>query len=77
MRFLTTGIVSSEMSYAAVGSLQQQALFSIALVLFLFIMLINAVLNFFIKKRKGGLTWNGTLSPRRRAYDLAACSALV
>mgnify|MGYP004669587337 FL=1 len=51
VRFLTTA-VSSEMSYAQEG-LQRQALFSIALVLFLFIMLINATLNFFLK-RKGG-----------------------
>ena len=49
VRFLTTA-VASEMSYAADGSLQKQALFSIALVLFLFIMLINAVLNFFLKQ---------------------------
>ena len=42
----------SGMAYAAVGSLYQQALYSIALVLFLFIMLINVVLNLFIKKRK-------------------------
>ena len=51
VRFLTTGIVSG-MAYASPGSLYQQALFSIALVLFLFIMLINGVLNLFIKKRK-------------------------
>lgn len=51
VRFLTTA-VASEMSYAAEGSLQKQALFSIALVLFLFIMMINAVLNFFLKHRK-------------------------
>ena len=51
VRFLTTA-VASEMSYAADGSLQKQALFSIALVLFLFIMLINAVLNFFLKPSK-------------------------
>lgn len=51
VRFLTTA-VSSEMSYAAVGSLHQQALFSIALVLFLFIMFINAALNFFLKRKK-------------------------
>ena len=50
VRFLTTA-VASEMSYAGAG-LQRQALFSIALVLFLFIMLINAVLNFFLKKDK-------------------------
>ena len=49
VRFLTTA-VSSEMSYVAGGSLQMQALFSIALVLFLFIMLINATLNFFLKR---------------------------
>lgn len=49
VRFLTTA-VASEMSYS--GGLQQQALFSIALVLFLFIMLINATLNFFLKKEK-------------------------
>lgn len=41
VRFLTTA-VASEMSYSA--GLQRQALFSIALVLFLFIMLINATL---------------------------------
>ncbi len=51
VRFLTTA-VASEMSYAADGSLQKQALFSIALVLFLFIMLINAILNFFLKSDK-------------------------
>lgn len=51
VRFLTTA-VASEMSYSAEGSLQRQALFSIALVLFLFIMLINAVLNFFLKRDK-------------------------
>lgn len=49
VRFLTTA-VASEMSYSS--GLQRQALFSIALVLFLFIMLINAVLNFFLKKNK-------------------------
>ena len=49
VRFLTTA-VASEMSYSS--GLQRQALFSIALVLFLFIMLINAALNFFLKGRK-------------------------
>lgn len=49
VRFLTTA-VASEMSYAVDGSLQRQALFSIALVLFLFIMLINAVLNLLLKR---------------------------
>ncbi len=53
VRFLTTA-VASEMSYAADGSLQKQALFSIALVLFLFIMLINAILNFFLKSGNQG-----------------------
>lgn len=53
VRFLTTAIASG-MSYSAVGSLFNQALFSIGLVLFLFIMLINAALNLFIKKRKEG-----------------------
>ena len=51
VRFLTTA-VASEMSYSI--GLQQQALFSIALVLFLFIMLINAALNFFLKREKEG-----------------------
>ena len=51
VRFLTTA-VASEMSYAADGSLQKQALYSIALVLYLFIMLINAALNFFLKRDK-------------------------
>ena len=49
VRFLTT-TVASEMSYSS--GLQRQALFSIALVLFLFIMLINATLNFFLKRDK-------------------------
>ena len=51
VRFLTTA-VASEMAYAS--GLQRQALFSIALVLFLFIMLINAALNFFLKRGKEG-----------------------
>ena len=51
VRFLTTA-VASEMSYSA--GLQRQALFSIALVLFLFIMLINAALHFFLKHDKEG-----------------------
>ena len=50
VRFLTTA-VSSEMAYAS--GLQRQALFSIALVLFLFIMLINIVLNTLLKRTKG------------------------
>ena len=53
VRFLTTA-VASEMSYASYGSLQREALFSIALVLFLFIMLINATLNLFLKRNKEG-----------------------
>ena len=49
VRFLTTA-VASEMSYSS--GLQRQALFSIALVLFLFIMIINAILN--VLKTSGG-----------------------
>lgn len=49
VRFLTTA-VASEMSYSS--GLQREALFSIALVLFLFILLINATLRFFLKGRK-------------------------
>ena len=51
VRFLTTA-VASEKAYSSPGSLQRNALFSIALVLFLFIMLINATLNFFLKRDK-------------------------
>lgn len=51
VRFLTTA-VASEMSYSS--GLQRQALFSIALVLYLFILLINATLNFFLKRDKEG-----------------------
>jgi len=51
VRFLTTA-VSSEMAYSSPGSLQRNALFSIALVLYIFIMLINATLNFFLKRDK-------------------------
>ena len=49
VRFLTTA-VASEMSYAS--GLQRQALISIALVLYVFIILINAALNFFLKRKK-------------------------
>lgn len=49
VRFLTTA-VASEMSYSS--GLQRQALFSIALVLFMFIMMINAALNFLMKRDK-------------------------
>ena len=51
VRFLTTA-VASEMSYSS--GLQRQALFSLALVLYLFILLINAALNFFLKRDKEG-----------------------
>lgn len=51
VRFLTAA-VSSEMAYAS--GLQRQALFSIALALFLFTMLITAALNFFLKRDKEG-----------------------
>ena len=53
VKFLTTAI-ASEMSYAAVGSLQRNALYSIGLVLFLFIMCINVILNVFLKRDKEG-----------------------
>ncbi len=53
VRFLTTAI-ASEMSYASVGTLHYNALFSIGLVLFLFIMMINVFLNVFIKRKKEG-----------------------
>ena len=49
VRFLTTA-VASEMSYSS--GLQRQALFSIALVLFIFILIINLVLNLVVKKDK-------------------------
>lgn len=51
VRFLTTA-VASEMAYSS--GLHREALFSIALVLFLFIMLINITLNFFIKRDRKG-----------------------
>ncbi|MGI6013918.1 MAG: phosphate ABC transporter permease subunit PstC [Oscillospiraceae bacterium] len=51
VKFLTTA-VASEMSYSS--GLQRQALFSIALVLFLFIMLINVVLNKLLKRNLEG-----------------------
>lgn len=49
--FLTTA-VTKEMSYAQ--GLQKDALFSIALVLFVFIMLINVALGVFFKDKEGG-----------------------
>lgn len=49
VRFLTTA-VASEMSYSS--GLQRQALFSVALVLFAFILGINLVLNLIVKKNR-------------------------
>ncbi len=84
VRFLTTGI-AVEMNYASPGSLQRNALYSIGLVLFLFIMLINVVLNVVLKRDKevkDDETMTTTsvtqtagkakskLSPRRRAYEI-------
>ena len=51
VKFLTTA-VASEMAYSS--GLQRQALFSIGLVLFLFIMLINILLNLVLKREKEG-----------------------
>lgn len=49
VRFLTTA-VASEMSYSS--GLQREALFSVALVLFVFILIINLALNFVVKKER-------------------------
>lgn len=49
VRFLTTAI-ASEMSYSS--GLQRQALFSVALALFAFIMIINVILNIAVKGKK-------------------------
>lgn len=49
VRFLTTA-VASEMSYSS--GLQREALFSVALVLFIFILIINLILNTIVKKEK-------------------------
>ena len=49
VRFLTTAI-ASEMSYSS--GLQREALFSIALVLFVFILIINIVLNLIAKRKE-------------------------
>ena len=51
VRFLTTAIVS-EMSYASYGSLHREALFSIGLVLFVFIVLVNVVLNLITRRKE-------------------------
>lgn len=51
VRFLTSGI-AAEMNYAAPGSLHRQALFSIGLVLFLFVMAINLLLRFIFKREE-------------------------
>lgn len=51
VRFLTTAI-ASEMAYAPVGSLQRNALYSIALVLFLFILLIDLLLHVLLKGKR-------------------------
>lgn len=49
VKFLTTA-VAGELSYSS--GLQRQALFSIGLVLFLFIMMINVILNFILKRER-------------------------
>ena len=49
VKFLTTA-VAGELSYSA--GLQRQALFSIGLVLFLFIMMINVILNVLLKRER-------------------------
>lgn len=49
VKFLTTA-VAGELSYSA--GLQRQALFSIGLVLFLFIMMINVILSFVLKRER-------------------------
>ena len=49
VRFLTTA-VASEMSYSS--GLQRKALFSVALVLFIFILAINLLLNLVVKRKK-------------------------
>ena len=67
VRFLTTA-VASEMSYAGAG-LQRQALFSIALVLFLFIMLINATLNFSSSAAKSVSGQRESVRRRRNADE--------
>ncbi len=51
VRFLTTGI-AIEMNYSSPGSLQRQALFSIALVLFLLILGINLLLQLLLRRGK-------------------------
>ena len=49
VRFMTAAI-ATEMAYAPVGSLQREALFSVGLTLFLFIMLVNVFLRAVVKK---------------------------
>ena len=49
VRFLTTAIVS-EMSYASYGSLHREALFSVGLVLFVFIVIVNVILNIIARR---------------------------
>ena len=53
VRFLTTGI-AIEMNYSGAGSLQRKALFSIGLTLFVFIILINILLQFVWNRDKEG-----------------------
>lgn len=53
VRFLTTAI-ASEMAYAGVGTLQRNALYSIGLVLFCFIMAVNVLLNGLLKRDREG-----------------------
>ena len=52
VRLLTTGI-AIEMNYAAPGSLHRQALFSIALVLFVLVVLVNTLLTLALRRGRG------------------------
>ena len=48
----TTTAIVGEMSYASYGSLHRDALFSIGLILFILIVLINVVLNLIVRKEE-------------------------
>lgn len=72
VRFLTTA-VASEMSYSS--GLQQQALFSIAFVLFLFIMLINCMLNYFLKRSADGASAPGFMEGLMNKFHRGADGA--
>lgn len=73
VRFLTTAIVS-EMGYSS--GLHRQVLFTIGLVLFVFIMIINIVLNKILKRGRMTMNKDTLYVKRKRPTDMLLLAAI-